>query len=276
MSQSIIISCENIVHQVKLSGQIPCLIEGIVSRIIITLAAQEAGIKVEAQELQKAADNMRFINQLQSADDTWVWLQEHSLSLNDFEEIVYTNILSKKLAKYLFADRVEPYFLSHQLDYAGAVMYEIVLDDQDLAIELFSAIAEGQMSFYQVARQYIQDTDLCRIGGYRGIVHHQQMKPEISAAVFAAKPPQVLKPMVTSQGIHLILIEEIIQPQLDEKLRYEILADLFGSWVKQQVEEVEVVTNLDVNNYSLPSRKLPILSLWEDKNKCRLGETYSY
>ncbi len=248
MSQPIAITREHIFHQVKLSYQIPCLIEGIVSRIIITLAAQEAGIKVEAQELQKAADNTRLFNQLHSADDTWVWLQKNSLSLNDFEEIVYTNILSRKLAEYLFADRVEPYFLSHQLDYAGAVMYEVVLDDQDLAIELFYAIAEGKMSFYQVARQYIQDTDLYRIGGYRGIVGRQQMKPEISVAVFAANPPQVLKPMVTSQGVHLIFVEEIIQPQLDEKLRYEILADLFGGWVKQQVEEVEVVTNLDANN----------------------------
>jgi len=45
------------------------------------------------------------------------------------------------------------------------------------------------------------------------------MKPEISAVVFAAKPPQVLKPIVTSKGVHLILVEEIIEQKLTDMLR---------------------------------------------------------
>ncbi len=246
MSQSITITREDIFHQVKLSWQIPSIIEGIMSHRIITLEAQEVGIKVEAEELQTAADNIRLINQLHNADDTWTWLEKHSLSLDDLEEIVYITILSEKLAQHLFADTIEPYFYENQLDYAGIVMYEVVLDDEDLAIELFYGIQEGETSFYEIARQYIQDTELRRIGGYRGIVNRQQMKPEISAAVFVANPPQVLKPIVTSQGVHLILVEEISQPQLDETLRSQILANLFENWVKQQIEEAEVVANLGV------------------------------
>jgi parvulin-like peptidyl-prolyl isomerase len=69
------------------------------------------------------------------------------------------------------------------------------------------------MSFHEVAYQYIQDTSLRRSRGYRGIVRRKDLKPEISAAVFAAKPPQLLKPIVTSSGVHLILVEEIIQPR---------------------------------------------------------------
>jgi parvulin-like peptidyl-prolyl isomerase len=71
------------------------------------------------------------------------------------------------------------------------------------------------------------------------------MKPEVSAAVFGAKPQQVLKPIVTAKGVHLILVEEVVKPQLDEKLRYQILSDLFKVWVKQQVEEVEVLVYKD-------------------------------
>lgn len=71
------------------------------------------------------------------------------------------------------------------------------------------------------------------------------MKPEISAAVKAAKPPRILKPIVTSKGIHLILVEEIIQPQLDLKLRYQIIVNLFSQWLKQQVEQVQIVKCFD-------------------------------
>ena len=247
MPQAITITSEDILQQVKLSYQIPSIVEGIVSRKIIASAAAEAGIKVETEELQKAADNIRIMGKLKSADDTWAWLQKHGLSLDDFEELIYNNVISEKLAQHLFADKVEPFFVEHQLDYVGVVMYEVVLDDEDLAIELFYGIQEGEMSFYEVAHQYIQDTELRRKGGYRGIVRRKELKPEMSAAVFAAMPPQVLKPIVTSSGVHLILVEEIIRPELNNKLRYQILSDLFAGWLKQQIEQLEVVSRLELN-----------------------------
>jgi parvulin-like peptidyl-prolyl isomerase len=240
MPQAITITSEDILQQVKLSYQIPSIVEGIVSRKIIASAADEAGIKVETEELQKAADSIRLMGKLKSADDTWAWLQKHGLSLDDFEEVIYNNVISGKLAQHLFADKVEPFFVEHQLDYAGVVMYEVVLDDEDLAMELFYGIQEGEMSFYEVAHQYIQDTELRRKGGYRGMVQRKELKPEISAAVFAAKPPQVLKPIVTSKGVHLILLEEVVQSKLDNKLRYQIMSDLFAGWLKQQIELSEV------------------------------------
>jgi parvulin-like peptidyl-prolyl isomerase len=240
MSQPMTITNEDILSQVKLSCKVPEIIEGIVTRKVIANAASEAGIKVETEELQKAADQMRLMNKLNSADDTWAWLEKHSLSIDDYEEIVYSTVISGKLAAHLFANKVEPYFFENQLDYAAVVMYEVVLDDEDLAIELFYAIKEGEMSFYDVAHRYIQDMELRRKGGYREIVRRKDIKPEISAAVFAAKPPQLLKPIVTSSGVHLILVEEIVQPQLDNVLRHKIGLDLFQQWLKQQITQVEI------------------------------------
>lgn len=241
MPHTIIITSEDILHHAKLFCKIPEILEKIVASKIIEDAAAKASIKAETEELQEAADEFRLMNQLRSAEHTWVWLEKYSLSLDDFEEIVYTNVISEKLVEYLFADKIEPYFFENQLNYAGVVMYEVVLDDEDLAMELFYAITEGEMSFYDVAHQYIQDTELQRSGGYRGILRRKDLKPEISAAVFAAKPPQVLKPIVTSQGMHLILVEEIIEQKLDENLRSQIMSDLSSEWLKQEIEEVEVV-----------------------------------
>ncbi|BBD70779.1 PpiC-type peptidyl-prolyl cis-trans isomerase [Nostoc commune NIES-4072] len=232
------VSLDEILNQIKISCQIPSVIEGILTRKIISQTAQEIGIEVEPEELQQAADNLRLMNNLTSADATWSWLQKHSLSLDEFEELVYYTVISSKLAQYLFVDKVEPFFVEHQIDYAQVVMYEVVLDDFDLAIELFYALGEGEMSFHEIAHQYIQDTELRRKGGYRGILSRADLKPEISAAVFAATPPQVVKPILTSIGAHLILVEEVIEPQLDEMLRLKILSDLFSQWLKQQIEPI--------------------------------------
>jgi len=248
MSQAITISAQDILQQVKLSCQIPSIVEQIVTRKVVMDAAAEAGIKVEAEELQQAADQIRLISKLKTADETWEWLKKNCLSLDDFEEMVYTKVMSGKLAQHLFADKIEHWFVEHQLDYAGAVIYEVVLDDEDLAMELFYALQEGEMSFFEIAQQYIQDTELRRRGGYRGIVRRKEMKPEISAAVFGANAPQILKPIVGAKGVYLIWVEEVIQPQLDDKLRYQIISDWFQGWVKHQIEEAEAVTNLDLGS----------------------------
>ncbi|MDK2410093.1 peptidylprolyl isomerase [Aphanizomenon sp. PH219] len=245
MSQLITITKEDIFQQVKLSCKIPEIVEQFVSQKVIIAAAEEAGIKAENEELQKAADLLRLMNKLTSAEDTWKWLEKHSLSIDDFEEIVYSSIIFGKLSQHLFSDKIEPYFFENQLDYVGVVMYEVVFNDEDLAIELFYAIKEGEMSFYDVAHKYIQDVELRRQGGYLGVLRRKDLKPEISAAVFAATPPQLLKPILTSKGVHLIFVEEIIKPELDDKLRRQIFTDLGLNWLKQQVNQVAINLNFE-------------------------------
>jgi hypothetical protein len=241
MPQTINITQNDILHQVRLSCQVPALINEIVMRQIIASATKEAGIKLETEELQQGADSFRLMNQLKSTEGTFAWLQKHNLSVDDFEDIICRNLMTGKLAQHLFGDQIEPYFIEHYLDYFGAAMYEIVLDDEDLAMEIFYALQEGEISFPEVASQYIQDVELRRKGGYLGVVRRYDLKPEISAAVFAAKPPEILKPIVMPKGVHLIRIDEFSQPQLDERLRNQILADLFRNWVKQEIEKFEIV-----------------------------------
>ncbi|MDZ7962499.1 MAG: peptidylprolyl isomerase [Aulosira sp. DedQUE10] len=245
MSQTITITNQDILHIIKQYCQIPDLIEKIITQNVVENAVSEMGIKVETEELQKAADNFRLMNKLETADSTWKWLDKHALSLDDFEAVVYGNLLANKLAQHLFADKVEPYFFENQLNYAGALIYEVVLDDEDLAMELFYAVKENETSFYDIANQYIQDTELRRKCGYRGKVNRKDLKPEISAAVFAAQPPQLLKPIITSKGVHLIMVEEIIQSELSEKLRYQLMSEFFAEWVKQQIQQVEVFKQLE-------------------------------
>ena len=246
-SKTITITKEDILHQIKLSCKIPEMVEQIIIRKIITGALEKAGIEVTKEELQKAANQMRAMSKLNDAQATWVWLEKNGLSLDDFEEIVHLNLISRKLSNHLFADKVEPYFYEHQLDYAGAIIYEIVLDDEDEAFELFYEIQEGEISFSEAAQQYIQDPELRRKGGYRGKVNRNEMKPEVSAAIFAATSSQILKPIVTADGIYLVSIEEIVKPELDKKLRQKIMWDLFAEWLKQKQEQVQVVSHIILN-----------------------------
>ncbi|GAB4177911.1 MAG: hypothetical protein Fur006_09930 [Coleofasciculaceae cyanobacterium] len=254
MSHVLSVSPEDILHQIKISCQIPSVIEEIATRKIIASTAEELGIQVEPEELQQTADRLRLMNNLLRAEDTWFWLQKHRLSLDEFEELAHFNIISSKLAEHLFADKVEPFFVEHQLEYTLAVLYEVILDDEDLAMELFYSLQEGEITFHEVAHQYIQNIELRRLGGYRGMLSRTTLKPETSAAVFAATPPQILKPIATSSGVHLIFVEELIQPQLNEMISSQILSDLFSEWLKRQFEQFEIEIELNSNRQELINR----------------------
>ncbi|MBD2163425.1 peptidylprolyl isomerase [Calothrix membranacea FACHB-236] len=256
MSKILNISQKEIIEQVKVSCQVPNLLEAIANHKIISNTAREAGIKVEVEELQQAADALRAANRLIKAEDTWNWLQKHYLSLEDFEQLAERNLISVKLAHHLFADKVEPYFYENQLNYLAAVTYEVVLDDEDLAWELFYAVSEGEITFQDVTRQHIQNPELRRAGGYRGIKHRHEFKPDIASAVFIANPPELLKPIAIAQKVHLIWVEEIIQPKLDEQLCLKIMGELFADWLKQQIAQLEIIPHFESDSYSQPVQEL--------------------
>lgn len=246
MSEVLTFSSKEMFDQLRIFCQIPALIDKIVTREVITRASTEAGIVVEQDELQQAADSWRLMNQQGSVEATRLWLQKHHLSLEEFGDLISTTVLSSKLARHLFSDKVEPYFLDYQLNYMQVAMYEIILDDEGMAMELYYAMDEGEISFFEAAYQYIQDTELGRIGGYKGRKYRKDLKPEISATVFTANPPQILKPIITSSGIHLIKVEELIEPQLNAVMHQKIISELFNAWLVQQMKQFEV--RIDFNS----------------------------
>ncbi|MBU7586525.1 MAG: peptidylprolyl isomerase [Nostoc sp. TH1S01] len=239
-----IISPEDILYQLKLSCQLPDIIAAIASRKIITDAADKANIKIQTGELQQTADKMRLAKKLVKAKDTEEWLEKHYLSLNEFKELVQVSLLSAKLAHHLFSEQVESFFSAHQLDYAKSITYEVVLDDEELAWKLFDAVQNNEISFQDIAQQYIQEPELRRVNGYCGIRYRSDFMLEIATCVFTAHPPQMLKPILTHKGVHLIWVEEILQPNLDEELRCKILRDLFAIWLQQQLEEIKIVVQI--------------------------------
>ncbi len=232
MAEQLNISTSEIIHQLKLSCQIPEIVEAIATQTVISQAASEALIEVTEAELQQEGDKLRLDKKLATAKETWAWLNRNHLSIQDFEELVRNNLISKKLANHLFTSQVKKFFYENRINYEAAVTYEVILEDRDLALELFYAFEEGEITFSEISSLYIQEPELRRASGYQGVRHRKDFRPEVAAAVFAASPPQILKPVTSSKGIYLIWVEEIIQPELEEDLHQQIIDELFTNWLK--------------------------------------------
>ncbi len=236
----ITIQPSEIQEHLKLSCQLPILIQEILTRKIIAEEANAYGITVSPEELQTGADQFRYLHKLQRSEETYTWLKQFWLTVDDFEVIIYESVLANKLSSHLFSDRVEAYFSHHQLDYWCAIYYEVVLDDRDLALELHCALQEQELSFYEVAQQYHKNREKQRMGGYCGKVRRDSLSSELSAAIFSAHAPQIIQPVLTPKGIHLIYVEELSPPTLDVALQAQILNQLFSEWIAKKLSSFHV------------------------------------
>lgn len=240
MLKQLQVSASEVFEQLKMSCKLASVVQETVVQQIIRDAAQAAGITISDLELQQSADEFRVRYDLYNPATTWNWLQQNYLTGDEFERLIEESVITSKLIQHLFADRVEPYFYQHQLDYTQAALYEIIFTDFDTAIEQFYALEEKEVTFIEVARQYIQEPDLRRQYGYQGMRSRTALHSAISAAVFACYPPQLLKPIIIGKNVHLILVEEIVQPQLNESLQSQILEQLFADWLQQQLPQYSI------------------------------------
>jgi parvulin-like peptidyl-prolyl isomerase len=242
------ISLAKCLEYLKISCKLASVVQETVYQQIIRDTALVAKINVSDRELQEAADNFRLKYNLSDPKVTWEWLNKNYLTGDDFEQLIGESVVTAKLIQHLFGDQVEPYFYQHQLDFTQAALYEIVFDDFGLAMEEFYALVEQETTFAQVARQYIQEPNLRRQHGYQGVLSRTTLNSAISAAVFVSNPPEILKPIVVNKKAHLILVEEIIQPQLDEALRAQIINQLFSTWLEKQVQQYSIEIDLETQN----------------------------
>jgi parvulin-like peptidyl-prolyl isomerase len=231
------ISNEDILEQLKLSCRVPELTEQILVRRIIQEEAEKADIKLEVSELQAAADDFRARNGLTSAKSTQMWLSINQLSLDEFENIVRLELLSDKLKEVVLVDQVEKYFYQHQLEFDRVALSEVILENKELAMELYYAVREGEIKFQDIAGQYIKDVDLRRKGGYLGERQRKDLSPEMFSVFSVANPPQIMKPIASAHGFRLLWVEEIIKAELNEKMYGEIQNQLFLEYIRNKIKE---------------------------------------
>ncbi len=242
---NITVATSDLIQQLKVSLSIPKITRAIQRRQIIFSSAKAAGLSVESEMLQKAADRFRLEYNLLGAEQTWNWLNRHQLSLEELELRLQEEILAQQLMEHLFADRVESTFAQQYLEHCKVALYEIVLDNSDFAMELFYALQAKEVTFATLARDYAATSSLRRRGGYLGRRRRAELPPEIAAAAFAAEPPQLLRPVQRLGRSHLIFVERRDEPTLDESWRGKIMEQLFEAWMAEAIEQMEVTLAIE-------------------------------
>ncbi|MFZ5642841.1 MAG: peptidylprolyl isomerase [Bacillota bacterium] len=211
---------------------------------LVIQEAKEMGISVTPEELQNKADDLRRSKELYNSSHTMKWLEDVGMSVDDFEEYARYRVLVDKLRETVSGDgNLEKYF-RQSLAFDTAVIAHIVTGEEDAARELMSQVLEEGADFYTLARQYSIDQRTRMAGGYVGRVTRTSLTPEVTIAVFEAKEGAVVGPVKTDQGYHIIKVEELREPVLDEETTSLIKEILFRTWIANKLSKSQVTFNI--------------------------------
>ena len=205
---------------------------------IIEQAAQERGITVSPEETQAEGERIRREKRLEKAADTLAWLADEMITADDWEAGIRDRLLAQKLAECLFAKEVEKFFEQNRLDFEQILLYQIIVPYERVARELLYQIEEQEISFYEAAHLYDIDEKRRHHCGYEGKLYRWSLKPDIAAVVFNAQPGEVIGPLQTEQGFHLLMVEEFIPAELTSERYQESINTMFKEWLTSELNYI--------------------------------------
>lgn len=199
---------------------------------LILAICDRRGITVSEEELQAAGDSFRLEHKLLSSSQTLSWLQEQRITVEDWSSGIRVALLTKKLKEELFGASVDSYYINNRKNYKRIAFSQILVSEETDALKIAAAIQQDKAAFCALALEYSKDRQSKQNGGFVGIHFLSRLMPEVAEAVSEAKEGEVVGPIQTKFGYHIIKIEKMFPPQLSESVRDEILESLFKNWLK--------------------------------------------
>lgn len=233
------ISLHDILYSMKLRNATGVLQDS-AAEAVIARAVSSAGISISDDELQEAADAFRAENGLHRIADTEAWLQARSMTLEDMEASLERGLATEKLRDQLASDgATQKYFAENKLRFDAVDISQIVVSDEGLAEELYSQITEEDEDFYQLASQHSIDAS-GQARGYLGKVARKSLSPQVESVVYGADMGDIVGPVKTDQGYHVIKIEAFRSGALDDETQGQIRQLLFDQWLQEKLAEANV------------------------------------
>lgn len=216
------------------------LIRRALHRLVISTLCDEHRIEVSDDEVVDEMDRFRENNDLYTEEEISQWLTQQGLSDEEFYQYCEDRAKLALLKDKLIPESdIEKTFAFKRLDLDSVELYHIIAGNIDLAEEILASAKEGT-DFFTLAKKFSEEEETRKACGYIGAVTRSQLRPEIAAAAFAAKPGDIVGPFKGTRGFHLYLVDEFHSAELDDAVRQQIVDELFWPILQKAIRQHEV------------------------------------
>ncbi|MFN0055519.1 MAG: peptidylprolyl isomerase [Planctomycetales bacterium] len=238
------VSLGEILHCLKLTGGLGFVRQALAD-LIVQRRARTLGLEVSDADVQAEVNSLRKQLKLFKAAQTQEWLKEHHLTLDDLAESAEWSLLKSRLKERVVTrDQVELYFSEHRRSFDRVQCAHILVEDEGVAEELKVQLVEDGADFSTLAARFSTDEKSRHSGGDLGEVVRTALAPAVESAVFSARAGEVVGPVKTDMGYHLVKVERLMLGALTDALRGSISEHLFTQWLEGEFSGNRVAITL--------------------------------
>jgi PPIC-type PPIASE domain len=202
--------------------------------LLILRLCEQLNLTLSEEELQAAGDAFRLEHRLFGISETTAWLTQQRIALEDWSEGIKISLLSKKLKDRLFGANLDIHYISNRDNYRRVALSQILVLEQPEALKIVQALQERHESFCALALQYSKGKRSQENGGFVGVRFLTELPPDLARAIAGAAEGEVIGPIQTKLGYHILRVEQWFPAELNESVRDQILEYLFQNFLQTQ------------------------------------------
>jgi parvulin-like peptidyl-prolyl isomerase len=200
---------------------------------IVLSICEELGITVSEDELQAAGDIFRQEYKLLDAAETFSWLDRQRITVQDWSQGIQVTLLTKKLKEHLFADNADFFYLHNRDNCKRVALSQILVRDLTTALKIIQLLKEDKAFFCNLAIEHSLGKQSKENGGFVGVRFLAELSPELAQGIVNAKEGEVVGPIQTKLGYHILKIEKWFPAEFNE-IKEQIWEIMFQAWLKER------------------------------------------
>ena len=201
---------------------------------IILSLCEQLGIVVSDEELQAAGDIFRQKNNLSASSETFAWLETQHITVEDWTKGIRIDLLVEKLKEHLFGEIADSQYMSNRNAFKRIAISQILVYDLGEAIEILQALKEEKASFCALALEHSKGQKSQENGGFVGVRLLAELLPKLSEAVREAEEGEIIGPIQTELGYHILRVEKWFAAELTS-VKDRILEFNFNTWLDRNI-----------------------------------------
>lgn len=182
--------------------------------------------------------------------------REYSEALAMFRRGYLANrVLQKNLGNKLTDAAAKKFYEAHKQRYSTDMVHaqHILLSDETQAHEMLKKSQQKDADFQAMAEKFSKDPSAKNNRGDLGFFGRDRMVPEFTEAAFAGKPGEVVGPVKTAYGYHLI---KVIEKKMGKAMEYRevevrVKNDLRQELTQNYINELKKQAKIQVNDRAI-------------------------
>jgi parvulin-like peptidyl-prolyl isomerase len=204
--------------------------------LLIENIAKQLNITVLEDEIQEFADAFRKKNKLYGEGETLEWLSMQRITAEDWSKGVYLQLLTRKVKEKIAGEGADYFYLGNRNACRRVAVSQILVENLTTAMKVVESIRHQTGSFCSLALDFSQGKHSRENGGFAGVKLVAELLPEVAAAIEGAAIGEILDPVKSKLGYHIIRVEKWYPAELNE-VRDAVVDNIFNSWVSEKFSE---------------------------------------